>query len=79
MPDIDKCLTCTRNDCPGYCPTRRGGSRGKTWGRRYGGKTIREWSRETGIPWPTLYQRIEVRGWDVDRATTTPKRLWGGT
>ena len=78
MEHIDKCLTCTRADCPGYCPSRRIWNRGKTWGKRYGGRTIREWSQETGIGWNTLYMRLVVYGWDLDRAVKTPARRWGG-
>jgi len=35
-------------------------------------KTIAEWSRETGIKYNKLYERINKCGWDIERALTTP-------
>ena len=40
----------------------------------YKGKTqsIKEWAAEIGMPWPTLYDRINRNGWPVDLAIETP-------
>ena len=38
--------------------------------------TIAELSRETGIPYQRLHERIVRRGWTVDRAVTEPVRRW---
>lgn len=35
-------------------------------------KSIREWATETGMPWRTLYNRINNNGWPVDLAIETP-------
>ncbi len=35
-------------------------------------KTLAGWSRETGIPYATLWTRIRKQGWSVERALTTP-------
>ena len=42
----------------------------------YNGKTqcLKEWAREFGIRYLTLYQRINSLGWDFERAITTPVR-----
>lgn len=36
-------------------------------------QTIREWAAELDIPYRTLYHRIQVRKWDVEKALTQPK------
>ena len=41
---------------------------------RAGGKTLIEWERETGLPARLLRGRLK-RGWDLQRALSTPKRL----
>jgi hypothetical protein len=40
----------------------------------FGGRTMTlfEWAAEIGIAPRTLWARIQVRGWDVERALTTP-------
>lgn len=40
----------------------------------YNGKTqtIAQWSIECDIPYDTLYSRIAKRGWNIERALTTP-------
>ena len=35
-------------------------------------KSIRECAEETGMPWKTLYNRINNNGWPVDLAIETP-------
>ena len=40
--------------------------------------TLTEWSRRTGIPFTTLWARIERDGWSVERALTTPVRARHG-
>ena len=35
-------------------------------------RSIREWAEETGMPWKTLYNRINNNGWPVDLAIETP-------
>ena len=37
-------------------------------------KRIAEWSKETGIPFHTLYDRIRKRHWDPERALTQPRK-----
>lgn len=37
-------------------------------------KIIKEWAQEIGISYKVLYTRIQVRGWDVERAFTQPVR-----
>ena len=36
--------------------------------------TISEWGTITGLGRSTIYNRIKVYGWDIERALTTPKR-----
>lgn len=40
----------------------------------YKGRTqsIKAWAAEIGMPWPTLYDRINRNGWPVDLAIETP-------
>ena len=38
-------------------------------------RTLKEWSRETGIDYSRLYQRIFRLGWDPKRAITERPRL----
>jgi len=40
----------------------------------YKGRTqsIKEWAAEIGMPWPTLYDRINRNGWPIDLAIETP-------
>lgn len=38
--------------------------------------TIAELSRDTGIPYQRLHERIVRRGWGVDRAVFEPARGW---
>jgi hypothetical protein len=42
---------------------------------QHGGRSmcIREWSRQTGIPWNTIASRLE-RGWDPGRAVSEPSQ-----
>ena len=35
-------------------------------------KTLTEWSKELGIPYPTLRKRIMTNGWGVEEALSTP-------
>lgn len=35
-------------------------------------QTIFEWAREVGIPPKTLWRRLRVLGWDIERSITTP-------
>lgn len=35
-------------------------------------QTIKEWAAELGMPWPTLYDRINRNGWTVEEALTIP-------
>lgn len=37
-------------------------------------KTLGEWAKERGIHYHTLYNRIIVHKWDIERALTTPVR-----
>jgi hypothetical protein len=37
-------------------------------------KTITEWAEEAGIKQRTLWQRINIYNWDVEKAITTPVR-----
>lgn len=34
-------------------------------------KTLKQWAKEVGIKYPTLYYRIVLNGWPVERAFTT--------
>jgi len=38
-------------------------------------KTNQEWANELGFPPSTLYNRVFTRGWDVEKAFTTPIRF----
>lgn len=38
--------------------------------------TLLEWSDRTGISYHTLRQRIDVLGWTIEAALTTPTRSW---
>lgn len=40
----------------------------------YKGKTksIKAWAEEIGMPWPTLYDRVNRNNWPVDEAIETP-------
>lgn len=35
-------------------------------------KTIREWAEQYGMPWPTLYDRINRNGWTIEEAIEIP-------
>ena len=35
-------------------------------------QTIKEWAEEIGMPWPTLYDRVNRNGWPIEEALTTP-------
>lgn len=35
-------------------------------------QTIGEWSKETGIGWDTLKNRVSIHGWSIEKALTTP-------
>ena len=63
---IQDCLNCPLPTCDGRCK-RRGGTKGKTWGQRYGGKTIRELSQESGVAIPTIRARLRM-GWPLEEA-----------
>lgn len=39
--------------------------------------TLMDWSRETGIPYFCLYNRVRLRDWDIEDALETPARKWG--
>jgi hypothetical protein len=39
-------------------------------------KCISEWAEFTGIPFSTIYTRIQNYGWDHKRAVTTPRKKW---
>jgi hypothetical protein len=41
-------------------------------------RTVAEWSEQTGISQQTIGQRIDRRGWSVERALTTPTSLVKG-
>lgn len=41
-------------------------------------KNLTEWAREKNIPVDTLWRRLEVNGWDPERALSTPVREKGG-
>lgn len=64
---IHDCLHCTRLTCDGLCQGHGKGTKGKTWGQRFGGKTIRELSQESGVAIPTIRARLRV-GWPLDEA-----------
>ena len=56
---IQDCLNCPWPTCDGRCPKAKpekhpGGQPART----YDGKTIREWSAETGIKYHTLCRRL---------------------
>lgn len=40
----------------------------------FNGKTqsLRAWAKELGMPWPTLYDRINRNGWTIEEALTIP-------
>lgn len=40
----------------------------------FNGKTqsLRAWAEELGMPWPTLYDRINRNGWTIEEALTIP-------
>lgn len=40
-------------------------------------RTLKKWAALTGIPYITLWRRICVSGWDVDRALTQPPHAGG--
>lgn len=63
---IQDCLNCPYPECDGRCK-RRGSTKGKTWGQRYGGKTIRELSQESGVAIPTIRARLRM-GWPLEEA-----------
>jgi len=39
-------------------------------------KTMSEWANEFGIKYSTLRSRINLLGWDIERALTTPQRTY---
>ncbi len=38
--------------------------------------TVAGWAEETGIPAKTIIKRLDVLGWSVEQALTTPARVW---
>lgn len=40
-------------------------------------KCLEDWSRETGIAWTTIYERIHTCGWTVERALTEAEKGGG--
>lgn len=74
-----KCEDCREHNRPANCrwATKAEQSRNAKNNRWYthGGRTmiLKDWAREFGIAYLTLYNRI-ARGWDFDRAITTPAR-----
>lgn len=45
---------------------------------RFNGKsqTLREWADELNMSLATIYSRISTQGWSVDRALSTPVRVY---
>jgi len=39
--------------------------------------TLAGWAREFGLPYLTLYERVRELGWSIERALTTPVRVYG--
>ena len=54
---IQDCLNCPLPTCDGRCP-RVGKHPGGRPAKLYDGKTIREWSAETGIKYHTMCARL---------------------
>ena len=79
---IDVCLTCKRKQCTGSCARlHSGGEKPRKARREYASRryeyqgemlTVREISARCGIDLTVLYQRIMVKGWSMERATTEP-------
>jgi hypothetical protein len=40
-------------------------------------QTLQQWSRETGIHYRTINSRLDLMGWPVEKALTTPPRSTG--
>ncbi len=67
---------------PANCRWRAGPA--SAWGRatdhwiEWAGERLpmAEWSRRTGIPQSVLRYRIDLAGWSLDRALTTPRHGW---
>jgi hypothetical protein len=82
-PTFKKGLTIERIDNNGnYSPENCRWATRKEQNRNYrrninithNGKTLClvEWSEETGIPYGTLWDRIKVRGWSIEKSLNTP-------
>ena len=39
------------------------------------GKTLKEWAKESIVPYKVLHSRIHKHGWSLERALTTPSRI----
>lgn len=35
-------------------------------------KSVRQWSKSSGVPYPTLWERLVICGWDIEKALNTP-------
>lgn len=75
----DNDLGYTRENCYWLPSGRQVDNRGVTKWVEFGGRrqTLAQWSKETGVPYHTLYQRLHRYHWPVERALTKPvKEKW---
>lgn len=69
----------TPANCRWACPAEQSRNTRRNILITYQGRTqiLDDWSRETGINWTTLYERIHTGGWTVERALTAPVKPCG--
>lgn len=78
---IDMCLNCKRQNCTGNCARVQNAAAQKKKPREYNAKKydyqgerlpLKEIAARCGVDYTTLYLRIEVKHWTMERATTEP-------
>ena len=71
---IDNNKGYSKENCCWATPKQQSKNRRSTVFITFQGKTLcmKEWAHTVDIPFRTLWQRLRVLGWDVERAFTTP-------
>lgn len=73
---INRNLGYSPDNCKWSTPLEQVNNRGMATSLTYNGETytITEWGEITGLGRETLYQRINYRGWNAEKALNTPKK-----
>ena len=79
-----KCEECVSKGWVFHCrwATKSEQSKNRTFHARniytFNGKTLslKEWSKETGVPLATLYARLKTYKWSIEKTLSTPGRTY---